>query len=89
MITKEQAMAAGYGKTLFHVSKKDSRGEPMRIRVSGKCQTWKTRPEDFKLPVKYGMYESGYITPSNAAEWGLTPAEPLHGVGHMQGRGAA
>ena len=35
-------------------------------RANGKCQTWKTRPEDFKLPVKHGLYTYGYITQDNA-----------------------
>lgn len=70
MITTAIASSLRHGATLHHVTRKDSTGkQPMRIRVSGKCQTWKTRPDDFKLPVKYGLYENGYITPSNAADW--------------------
>ena len=66
MITKDQAMSNRYFK---HASLKDSRGNPVKCRASGKCQTWKTRPEEFKLPVKYGLDKSFYITPENAAEW--------------------
>lgn len=66
MITKNQAMTKRY---FSHVTLKDSRGNPVRCRASGKCQTWKTRPNDFKLPVKYGLYQCFYITPENAAEW--------------------
>lgn len=69
MITKEQAINMRVGAELHHVHKKDSRGNPMRIRVSGRCKIWVTRPTEFKLPVKYGLYESGYITPLNASEW--------------------
>lgn len=85
MLTKEQAVALRYGQELHHVSKKDSRGAPMRIRVSGKCQTWKTRPNDFKLPVKYGLYENGYITPSNADDWRLTaPMDGPTAIAYMR-----
>ncbi len=66
MVTKEQAMRA---RDFHHVTLKDSRGAPVRCRASGKCKTWKTRPEDFKLPVKYGLYQSFYIEPRNAAQW--------------------
>lgn len=69
MVTKEQAETLPFNSKLQHVSAKDSRGLPKQVRVSGKCKTWKTRPGDFKLPVKYGLFASGYITPSNAHEW--------------------
>ena len=66
MITKNQAITT----TRFeHVHLKDSNGEPVRCRAMGKCQIWKTRPDDFKLPVKHGMYDSFYLTPNNAAYW--------------------
>lgn len=69
MITKQQAINAEYRDEFFHVSELDSRNEPVKCRVSGKCKTWKTRPNEFKLPVKYGLYQSFYITPENASEW--------------------
>lgn len=69
MITADQASKLNYRATLIHVSKKDSRGNPVRCRVSGRCQLWKTRPTSFKLPVKYGLNYSFYITESNASEW--------------------
>jgi hypothetical protein len=69
MLTKEQAVALRHGATLEHVRTKNADGTPARCRVTGKCQTWKTRPGDFKLPVKHGMYDSFYITPANADVW--------------------
>ena len=33
-------------------------------RRNGKTQTWKTRPEAFRVPVKYGLYQY-----SNILEW--------------------
>ena len=66
MITKDQAMTKRH---FSHVTLKDSRGNPVVCRANGKCQTWKTRPNDFKLPVKYGLYQYFYITPENADEW--------------------
>lgn len=35
-------------------------------RVNGRCQTWKTRPADFSLPIKYGFKgPHSYVTPQN------------------------
>lgn len=37
-------------------------GEKVRkFRVSGKPKTWKTRPGDVKVPIKYGLYENAYV----------------------------
>ena len=36
------------------------------VRRSGATKTWKTRPGDFRAPVKWGLRDSFYITPSNA-----------------------
>ena len=53
----------------WHRTAKDSRGRPLRIRPNGKLKLWKTRPHDFRLPVKYGLRECFYLTPSNIHEW--------------------
>ena len=47
-----------------------------RCRKSGRCQTWKTRPDDFRLPVKHGLYESSAIVPSNMADFHLASECP-------------
>lgn len=69
MITKEQAMRFEYRKELWHKTAKNSDGTPTRCRVNGQCKTWKTRPEDFRLPVKHGLKECFYIDNSNADQW--------------------
>ena len=33
-------------------------GSPVRLRVSGKLRTWKTRPGDVEVPVKWGFWTS-------------------------------
>lgn len=66
MVTKQIAMTT-YG--FFHVSLRNADGSAVRCRANGKCKTWKTRPDDFRLPVKYGLKECFYITPRNAADW--------------------
>ncbi len=69
MITKSIALSLGYRAELHHVSLNNRDGSPVRCRINGKCQIWKTRADDFKLPVKYGLKECFYITPANAADW--------------------
>lgn len=79
MITKEQLIKMnGYGTlhcTIRQECKKivGPRGGVKEVcdhvRLSGQCKTWKRDTERFRQPVKYGMYESFYIEPSNAADF--------------------
>lgn len=50
-----------------------------QFTVNGACKTWKTRPNDWCLPIKYGLYEYGYVgTVANCedpARFYLTPSE--------------
>lgn len=66
MVTKEQAMTAG---TFYHVRLTNRDGTAVRCRANGKCKTWKTRPGEFQLPVKYGLKDCFYISERNAGEW--------------------
>lgn len=62
MITKQIAVAARSRQKFMHVSRKNADGKsPMRARVNGKCKTWVTCPNDWQLPMKYGLYECFYI----------------------------
>lgn len=61
------------GKRFWHRSLTDSRGFPMKCHANGKLKTWKTRPNDFQLPVKYGVRQCFYITPSNVKDWVIEP----------------
>lgn len=71
MITRSIALSTTYRQEFEHKRFKNSDGTPMRCRVNGRCQTWKTRPDDFKLPVKYGLKTCFYIDPINAHEWSI------------------
>ena len=66
MITKQIAITA---RNFEHASVKNKDGTALRCRAMGKCKVWKTRPDEFKLPVKYGLYYSFYITKENAGDW--------------------
>ena len=48
MITKQIAITA---RNFEHVTVKNKDGTPARCRAMGKCKVWKTRPDEFKLPV--------------------------------------
>jgi hypothetical protein len=69
MINKSTATSADLGQTFHHQTAKNADGTPVRARVNGKCKTWKTRPEDFRLPMKHGLRSCFYITPENAGQW--------------------
>ena len=60
-----QAKKLTYGQSVRMIGWYDSDGSPSQCRVSGKVQTWKTRPDDFRVPIKRGLYENGEIVPSN------------------------
>ena len=83
MITKEQAVALGIGTlraTIYsmHESYSNHPQWPKVVRPSGRCKTWKTRPNEFRLPVKYGFYQSMYITERNAEDFTLIKDEAVN-----------
>jgi hypothetical protein len=59
----EDHTAAG-NKTLARTGTRPTR--VVSVRSSGAVKTWKTRPGDFRAPVKWGLRDSFYITPANA-----------------------
>ena len=66
MITKNQALTERH----FHSNNcqfvSNRNYTCFRYRANGACKTWKTRPDEFRLPVKRGCCSFGYITDSNA-----------------------
>lgn len=66
MVTKQEAM---FSKRFEHTTLKNADNTPLRARANGRCQTWRTRPEEFKLPIKHGLRDTGYLTNVNAANW--------------------
>jgi len=87
-MTKQQAMACHYRQELHFTGRHPCtrtvgpRGGVKQdvtvVRVSGRCQTWKTRPEEFRLPVKYGPYENGAVTQNNCGYFHLPEECPLN-----------
>lgn len=68
MITIEQSKTATH---FHHVSLKNKDGSPLRARRNGKTKTWKKLPNEFKIPIKIGMYEYGYIDKANFMDWNV------------------
>jgi hypothetical protein len=64
--------AKGY-LSFEHKTMKNRDKSPLRARANGKIQTWKTRPGQFRLPVKYGLKTCFYIEDSiylsNKDDW--------------------
>lgn len=56
-----------YGSSIWHIQ------SGARARVTS-VKTWKTRPSDFVIGWKHGLYTYGKVTPSSAGEW--TTIEP-------------
>ena len=84
MVTKEQALTANH----FHYTGRHEctrtmgpRGGVTELvtscRRSGATKTWKRDPARFRVPVKYGLYESGEVTNENAHEWHVESECPL------------
>ncbi len=63
MLTRQQVMTA----TRFH----DTRICPCGTRYSnnlrrnGATKTWKTRPDEFRIPVKFGLRGYSYLEPAD------------------------
>lgn len=64
MITKQQAVSA----SAFH-EEHEPGAKVFRWRRNGTTQTWKTRPSEFRVPVKYGIRSYGNITEVNAGDF--------------------
>lgn len=61
MITKDTT-----AQHFEHTFLTNADGTPQRFRRNGKTQTWKTRPDAFRIPVKRGLKEYGEINHINA-----------------------
>jgi len=70
-ITPETALTVSnfYHRTARYKSRGKTAGTPIWARRTGRTKTWKTRPNEFRIPVKYGMYDAFYIDHTNAHEW--------------------
>ena len=68
-VNRERAPGFDHGHIFHHVTATNHDGSPVRARVSGRPKLWKTRPDEFRIPVKHGMRDHFYITHENGHEW--------------------
>ena len=52
-----------------HKTLKNADGSRLRARRNGATKAWKTRPNDFRIPIKHGLYDYGYIDHTDHLEW--------------------
>ena len=71
VVTRGKAEKLSYGDILYHLHYTNADGSRQRWKVTGKVKFWKTRPWDFRIPVKYGMRDYGYVTPHTADDFSL------------------
>lgn len=74
-ITLEQAKNLHFGQVLTRDTHLASTGRPQRWRVNGKPQTWKTRPDEVRVPVKWGLYVYDSITENDLDDYSLTEVD--------------
>ncbi len=60
-ITLEKAKQLTWNDTLYHDTATNADGTPMRFRVMGAVKTWKRNPNRIRVPLKRGLYQTGYL----------------------------
>lgn len=75
-VTKMACLNMRRGDRIYHRTKNMADGSPLSVRVMGRCQTWATRPNEFRIPVKFGLYQSFYITDDSAGSWTTVNPRP-------------
>lgn len=68
MAVRNATMADVLKGGVFHYSACEP-GRIERWRTNGKVKQWVTRPDEFRAPVKHGLYSYGYITHETVGEF--------------------
>lgn len=68
-MNRKQVESLHIGQTIYHTYNKNADGSPQRWRVNGKLKTWKTQPDRFQLPLKYGLKSGDYLTQDNMMDF--------------------
>ncbi len=71
-ITIDQTKNLQYGQIIYYLGARNRDGSLARFRVNGKVQTWKTRPNDIRVPLRHGLYEFWALENHNLADFSLT-----------------
>ena len=62
MIEKQGALKLSIGQVILQVDASNADGTPKRWKVNGQVKTWKTRPDDFQVPLKHGLKGYDYLS---------------------------
>lgn len=84
MISKEQAIRLDYRDEIHFGNCNVLIGEnggvhvtQVRARINGEIKLWVRHPERFQIPIKHGLYESGYLHDRNCGDFHLATECPL------------
>lgn len=75
MITKTDAQKLYIGQEIYNAFHFNADKSFQRWRVNGKCKTWKTKPEEFVVPIKHGLWTYDYLNHENAFDFCLSEEE--------------
>jgi len=64
-----EAKKLTYRQEVWHKTLKNADGTPKRFRVNGAVKTWKRDPDRIRVPLKHGLYDTGYLV-NNTFEGG-------------------
>jgi len=64
-----EAKKLTYRQEVWHKTLKNADGTPKRFRVNGAVKTWKRDPDRIRVPLKHGLYATGYLV-NNTFEGG-------------------
>lgn len=71
-MTPAETLKLTYGRHVYSDAYQNADGSPQVWKITGKPKTWKTRPNEFKIPIKRGLYEYGYLNEGNVQSFHLT-----------------
>ena len=87
MISIEQAKALRHGDEVHHGACRVHIGPRggktwfiTRLRVGGKLKLWKGIPENFRLPLKYGLGYSYFLDQNNARNFHIPADCPVKDI---------
>ncbi|NJL54617.1 hypothetical protein HC928_05040 [bacterium] len=69
-LTRDNVELFSVGTWLYSADRTMANGKsPFRVRINGHSYTWKARPHEYKLPVKFGMRACFYLTHDSPERW--------------------
>ena len=83
-LTREDLRSAGFGSPHVHENREHRPdGTCFEWRGNGAIKTLKTRPGEFRWPIKYGMREYSAITENNVGDFHLARTCPVEEVDRL------